>query len=313
MTINHSDWLRSLSKDERQQLTAKTDAAGLLHLAVHAGFIVLTGIAIHLIVASTGFTVWLLPVMMAHGILLVFLFTLQHETTHYTPFKTRDLNTLVGTVCGFILFLPPVWFRYFHLAHHRYTQDPLKDPELASPKPKTTYQYLAYLSGIPVWKSHIGTLIRNAIHECDDGFVPANKRRLVRIEALALSGLYLFVAVVSLWFGTTVMQTLWLLPLLLGQPFLRAYLLAEHAKCPEVDNRFENTRTLSTNPLVRRLAWNMPYHTEHHVYPAIPFFRLPEAHALARQHLQQLVPGYRSFHRQFYQQIQTRQGHEQRR
>ena len=308
MTINHSDWLRSLSRDERRRLTDKSDAAGLWHLAVHAGLIALTGLVIRLIVAGTGFTLWLLPIMTMHGILLVFLFTLQHETTHYTPFKTRSLNTIAGIFCGFILFLPPVWFRYFHLAHHRYTQDPVKDPELASPKPATLHQYLTYLSGIPVWKSHIGTLIRNALFECDDDFVPANKRRVVRLEASALIGAYLFIAIASLWSGTIEVLTLWLLPLLLGQPFLRAYLLAEHAACPEVDNRFENTRTLLTNPLVRRLAWNMPYHTEHHVYSAIPFFRLPEAHALARRHLQQLEPGYRSFHRQFYRRVRARHG-----
>jgi fatty acid desaturase len=27
------------------------------------------------------------------------------------------------------------------------------------------------------------------------------------------------------------------------------------------------------------LAWSMPYHAEHHVYPAVPFFRLRELQA----------------------------------
>lgn len=303
MIINHSDWLRSLSRPQRQQLTEKSDAKGLQHLAVHAGLIVLTGVAICMIMDTAGMTIWLLPLMVIHGVLLVFLFTLQHETTHYTPFKTRSLNTVAGYICGFILFLPPVWFRYFHLAHHRYTQDPQKDPELASPKPATRVQYFTYLSGIPVWKSHVGTLIRNATRECSDDFVPANKRQLVRLESIALVAIYLTVATYCIFSGAVEMVTLWLLPLVLGQPFLRAYLLAEHAGCPEVDNRFQNTRTLLTHPLVKRLAWNMPYHTEHHVYPAVPFFRLPDAHTLARRHLQQLEPGYQSFHQRFYNRV----------
>ena len=30
--------------------------------------------------------------------------------------------------------------------------------------------------------------------------------------------------------------------------------------------------------LVRFLAWNMPYHAEHHLFPNIAFHNLPEAH-----------------------------------
>ena len=62
---------------------------------------------------------------------------------------------------------------------------------------------------------------------------------------------------------------------LLGQPFLRAYLLAEHARCPHVANMLENTRTTFTTALVRLIAWNMPFHAEHHAYPAVPFHKLP--------------------------------------
>ena len=35
--------------------------------------------------------------------------------------------------------------------------------------------------------------------------------------------------------------TLWIIPALLGQPFLRAFLLAEHAACPAVSNMLENS------------------------------------------------------------------------
>ena len=91
----------------------------------------------------------------------------------------------------------------------------------------------------------------------------------------------------------------WVLPALLGQPFLRLYLLAEHGRCPFVANMFENSRTIFTNRLVRFLAWNMPYHAEHHAYPAVPFHRLPELHALARPHLRVTEAGYAAFHRKY--------------
>ena len=89
------------------------------------------------------------------GILVVFLFTAMHETVHGTAFKSALLNRVVSTVAGFLVFIPPVWFRYFHFAHHRHTHDPDNDPELMSPKPETVAQYVLYLSGCrcgPAWR-----------------------------------------------------------------------------------------------------------------------------------------------------------------
>jgi fatty acid desaturase len=38
--------------------------------------------------------------------------------------------------------------------------------------------------------------------------------------------------------------------------------------------------------------WNMPYHAEHHSYPQIPFYQLPEAHLKMRANLAHIAPGY---------------------
>ena len=38
--------------------------------------------------------------------------------------------------------------------------------------------------------------------------------------------------------------------------------------------------------------WEMPYHAEHHLFPSIPFHRLPQAHALIASRLGYLQPGY---------------------
>ena len=90
------------------------------------------------------------------------------------------------------------------------------------------------------------------------------------------------------------------LPALVGQPFLRAYLLAEHAGCDEgAGNMLANTRTLLTLRPVRWLAWNMPFHAEHHSFPAVPFHALPRLHAVMRDELKHFEPGYIAFHRRF--------------
>jgi fatty acid desaturase len=49
--------------------------------------------------------------------------------------------------------------------------------------------------------------------------------------------------------------------------------------------------------LIRWLFWNMPYHAEHHAYPAIPWHALPQLHALLAPELKQEQKGYLAFHR----------------
>ena len=94
-------------------------------------------------------------------------------------------------------------------------------------------------------------------------------------------------------------------PVLLGQPFLRLYLLAEHWGCANGSDMFVNTRTTETNGLVRLLAWNMPYHVEHHAYPAVPFHSLPALHPLVRAEIVVLTPGYRALHRRLWQSLRA--------
>ena len=288
--MDHKSFLASLSAEQCRELTATSDLSGLAHLLLHLGAIMLLG---GLIVAQVP--LWPL-LMLPLGILLVFLFTLLHEASHFTPFRSRWLNSLAAHISGFVIFLAPRWFRYFHFAHHRFTQMPGKDPELAAPKPDTWGQYVLHVSGLPVWASHIRTLIHNAAGRCDDDFVPQARRAAVRDEARLMLAAYLALLAGSIAFGSTALLHIWLIPMLIGQPLLRLYLMAEHGRCAYVANMLENSRTTFTNAAVRWLAWNMPYHAEHHSYPAVPFHKLPELHRLAAEHLMVTEKGYTRFH-----------------
>ncbi len=98
----------------------------------------------------------------------------------------------------------------------------------------------------------------------------------------------------------------WIAPALLGQPALRLYLLAEHTGCPFVPDMLRNSRTTRSNWLVRRLAWNMPYHAEHHAYPALPFHALPAAHGLLTKRIEVQASGYWAVQRDILMQIRSR-------
>ncbi len=44
------------------------------------------------------------------------------------------------------------------------------------------------------------------------------------------------------------------------------------------------TRSVVSNAIFRWCWWNMDYHIEHHIWPAVPFHQLPELHRLGSQH-----------------------------
>ena len=121
----------------------------------------------------------------------------------------------------------------------------------------------------------------------------------MRLEARITVAAYLGLAAASVVLWSPALLWAWIVPILFGQPFLRAYLLAEHARCPHVANMLENTRTTFTTALVRLIAWNMPFHAEHHAYPAVPFHKLPRFHEIVREHLRTTERGYVRFNRKF--------------
>ncbi len=291
VTMDHRRFVASIPRGERARLIRRSDRPGLLHLAAHLGAVAALGWGV--VAQIPGWPV----LVVVQGVAIVFLFTPLHESVHRTAFATPWINRAVARLCGFALLVPAEWFRRFHLAHHRYTHDPGRDPELATPAPRTLAQYLVHLSGLPVWYGNARTLVRNALGRCDDAFVRRGAQRAVRREARWMLAAYAALLAVSLAAGSSALLLAWVIPALLGQPFLRLYLMAEHGRCPHVANVFESTRTTFTSRLVRALAWNMPYHAEHHAFPAVPWHRLPELHRLARPHLRRTERGYLRFHR----------------
>lgn len=276
-------------------LTARSDAAGLRQLAVHVALLCLTGSLIALTRQS-----WLvLPAMLAHGVVQVALFAGLHETVHRTAFRSRRLNDAVAAAIGLIAVLPAGYFRRFHFEHHRHTQDPERDPELAAPKPVSLAQYLLYLSGFVYWRDRLKEVVRHAAGRVTAPFIPPGERNRVIVEARWHLAIYAAVLGLAALMQRPEPLLFWLIPAVLGQPFLRAYLLTEHTGCPQISDMFANTRTTHTSAPVRLLMWNMPYHTEHHAFPAVPFHALSGLHGRMSDRLKVVAPGYGSFHRAY--------------
>lgn len=280
---------RVLSPDALRALQGRSNLQGAQRLGLHLAALGAVG---WWVAIATG---WMLvPAMFVLGLVQVALFAPAHETMHQTAFASRRANQIVGWLVSAPSLLNSQFYTAFHLAHHRHTQVPGLDPELASPAPMTVFQYIVRVLGVPFWRLRLGVVL-----DCWRGdlsgypYVTAAAApviiRSVRAMSLTMIGGSLCAAAL---FGWRTPFLFWILPQLLGQPPLRAYLLAEHTGCTEDRNGLTNTRTTLTNGLVRLLMWNMPYHAEHHLYPSIPFHRLPDAHRDLRARLGVVQDGY---------------------
>lgn len=280
---------RGISSAQLKQLATRSDSQGLARLAIHVSALLVTGIFVTLAQSGIAFVV----ATLCHGFVLAFLFCAQHESAHRTAFASKKLNDALGQAVGFLLFLPHHAFRAFHWDHHRYAQDKNHDPELASPLPSSIGGLLWLWFGVPNWLNRARNLVNHGIAgRVSEPWIPQKQHRLIVNESrLYLLG-YLGLAGLSVGLKTTLLIWLWILPVFCGYWFLRPYLLSEHTGCPNNGDRINRTRTTFTNQFVRLFAWNMPFHTEHHAYPAVPFHALPALHNRISTQLVNTESGY---------------------
>ncbi len=280
-----------IPKDELRRLGQRSDRRGFVQLSKHLALIV--GLA-WLSDAMSDSAFYLVFVFL-YGVALVFLFAALHESIHNTAFHSRRINETVAALCGFVLLIPARYFRLFHFAHHRYTQVTSRDPELQVDKPANRWDFWWQMSGLPLWWSLIRTLLRCALGQVNETFVRGEDKAVVMVEARIHLALYAILVLLSLQSASDFLLWFWVIPLLLAQPMLRLYLLAEHHGCDFGDDMLCNSRTTHSSTLVRFLAWNMPFHAEHHYLPSIPFFQLPSLHGYLKNHIKFQQPGYLAF------------------
>lgn len=272
-----------IGAEDQRRLSQRSDVLGLTWFAGHLALI-----------GAGGWLTWqawlhgpawaFVMALALHSVVIGFLFSPLHECAHGTAFKTRWLNETALWITALLYVVPPYFFRYFHLGHHRFTQVKGKDPSLVLPEPATFRQYLWYCAGLWFWWRNLAWMVRHTagqVSPASEHYVPADRRGLMVVEARIMMAVYGALALAALAIGVAGPLLIgWLLPRLLGEPVQRIMRVAEHVGCDESADLLANTRTTLTNPITNTLAWMMPYHAEHHLYPNVPFHKLAALHQL---------------------------------
>lgn len=286
-----SGQIRALvGQPERALLSRRSDLPGLAFLAGHLAILGVTGT----LVWSLRGSLWIVPAMFVHGVVIVHLFGPFHETAHRTAFRTRVVNKIVLWFSALALMLTPEYFRLEHGVHHAHTQEPGFDPQMI-PVAETRRGYFWYATALPYFYNVASALLRRPFAQFKPSelkVIPPHRLRAVQRETWIIWAVYAAVAAVSFGFNSWAALELWLIPRVLGEPVMRVIRMSEHVGRPRVPDIRRNTRTVVTLPPLRWLAWNMAFHAEHHALPSAPFHALPALHRILGPHLEDASRGY---------------------
>lgn len=224
---------------------------------------------------------------------------LAHEAVHYRLYGVRWLNEMVGRLCGFFIGVSMLSYRVVHRLHHNHLYEPA-DPDLplqaGYPRGRAylAKRLLKDAAGLTTFKNYAYFFGRPGINTADeqqksqralDDTSPRLKdaARRDRVGTIAFQIGLLAVAVGTGWWLEYLI--LWVLPLVtLLQAILRFRALCEHGAVPDTREQRLATRTTLAPWWIRwiLLPHHVNYHLEHHLYPAVPHYRLAECHGELR-------------------------------
>ncbi len=299
-----SDDRPQLSGEELRELTKKSDARAWFE-------VVFTYVMITALFALV--TLWLNPLTFV--VVFVLIGAIQHrmsivlhEALHFLLLSNRKLNDLVAN----LFFAYPIGFtihyRKIHFAHHSELGED-DDPDLVNYEsyPNTAAFFFAMFmqnitgfSAIRQFFVMLGLAQSNDPHLIAAKIPKPSQWHLVGLVVTQLTIFALLVLFSRWWFY----PFLWLAPLVtVAKTCSNVRNAVEHtAIVPDAHAAFARYRTIESPPFERFFLspLNFHFHAEHHLYPGIPYHRLPKVHEILKKqesysrHIQ-IVPSYMHF------------------
>ena len=204
-----------------------------------------------------------------------------HDFAHYRWIKNKVVSEWVGDLfLAWPLMTTVDGYRQNHLAHHRHTNtesDPDFRDRLGVPAftfPKSWHQLAMIFVGYAlVFRSILDIM----------GF-------LRRFEARPSSGytsarIGFYIVVIAFFWAIDAVQGLfwyWMLPFLtLFFAIMYVRSVAEHFGSMDYGHELTGTRTVIPHMWEKAIfaPHNVNYHLDHHLYPSVPYYNLPQLHA----------------------------------
>lgn len=282
-----ADWYHSdIPRQTMKALMKRTDQPAIRDTALlFTSMLVFAGIGVALWPSG-----WAAPFFLAYGVLYGSAMDSRwHECSHGTAFRTAWMNNMIYQIASFCMVRNPVTWRWSHARHHTDTIIVGRDPEIVAMRPPALARIITNLFGLSDAADGWKRMLLNASGRLDTeeaSFIPPSEHPKVIRVARIWVGIY--VATLAAAFALQSILPLMLigLPRLYGAWHQVMTGVLQHAGLAEnvIDHRL-NSRTVYMNPVSRFIYWNMNYHVEHHMFPMVPYHRLPELHDLIKHDL----------------------------
>jgi fatty acid desaturase len=221
---------------------------------------------------------WCILAFLAYGTIFSMNNSHLHESLHGTPFKTTSLNKIMFFITAAMEFRATTLTRWRHLHHHAWTIIKETDLEIQAPRPVKLWKVVVEFFYLGSTVSLFAILVLHSLGIVSaeaKKVVPATDYRRMFWSSRACLAVQLLPVTAALVFHSWLPVLLFGLPRLYGGFLMWTLILAQHSGLAEdvLDYRL-NTRTIRLNPLLSYLYLHMEYHTEHHMFPNIPFHAL---------------------------------------
>lgn len=218
------------------------------------------------------------------------LFLLVHEGTHQRLLKKPFWNDLVSNFfCAYPIFIDTDTYRSNHLSHHHNLNSD-KDPDWVRKKdisewqfPKKSSQaiseYKKYLYGFGVYEIFMTCRFLSGLTRFHR---PSRSKSDILIQLSyygVLSILFISLNLYKEFFLFWIVPGMTVLPII-----MRLRSVSEHIGLPH-QHELNGTRNVLCSPLERYFIapFNGSYHLDHHLFPSVPFYNLPQLNGFLSQ------------------------------
>lgn len=251
-------------------------------------------------------TILFFLILLIHGSIYSFLgyAGASHELSHRTVFKKKIYNDFFFFLFSFLLWNNPIIFKKSHKTHHRCTLHEDCDGEIDHTgkinlsiilngifnynalKNKIYYHFFNSFGVIKgAWVNNLAIKKEN---KTDEIYL-----KRIRTWSLFLIFGHLFLTLFFMHYEMYVLILLITFGSFFGNLPVIVLSMSQHNLMPTNKSDFrENSRTVVINPIFEFFYWNMNYHIEHSMYPAVPFYNLKKLHKLIKKDTPKPIKGF---------------------
>jgi fatty acid desaturase len=280
-----AEWYKTeIPRKRMKELMQRSDGPALRDTAVWLAAFVVSGAGGYVFWG----TWWCVPFFLVYGVLYGSSSDSRwHECGHGTAFRTRWMNEAVYQIACFMILREPTVWRWSHTRHHTDTIIVGRDPEISAMRPPALARLVLNFAGIPNVFRTVPKLFLHAsgrLKPEEKTFIPEMEWPKVYRTARIWLAIHAAVVAVAVLVGSWLpLMYVGPLPTMYGAWLMVYFGITQHAGLADnvLDHRL-NARTIYMNPVFRFIYWNMNYHVEHHMFPMVPYHRLPDLHEVMK-------------------------------